>query len=296
MSLFVAERTEILRGERKDEEYIQELYDKISDLVKRIYGDAIWIKAYKWLMPITKVLYYTSTSVKGVQTLGEEYMGLIPVGSQSEVRETSYLQRVLFVVGEAFGPLMVDKKLEEFRGKDDEYYRKQSLSSKVPIGRVVLSVLLKQLSFGSIQRLHWALFYLFGGNFYSLWKRISQTHFMTLNSETNVKMHSIFRIIGGTALLAFVLNLVFAVRRELLKRQRTRSDLEEHRVPPKDGAFFCDICLENGEPVSTPCGHVFCFDCIVFHSENADLDANKGQCPQCRFQFYLRSVIPLINY
>ncbi|XP_040914028.1 zinc finger protein RFP-like [Toxotes jaculatrix] len=49
--------------------------------------------------------------------------------------------------------------------------------------------------------------------------------------------------------------------------------------------FLCPICLDLfNQPVSTPCGHNFCRDCIqgYWHS------ANLSQCPMCKQKFYRR--------
>ncbi|XP_074515176.1 E3 ubiquitin-protein ligase TRIM68-like [Sebastes fasciatus] len=49
--------------------------------------------------------------------------------------------------------------------------------------------------------------------------------------------------------------------------------------------LLCPICLDLfNQPVSTPCGHNFCRDCIqgYWHS------ANLSQCPMCKQKFYKR--------
>ncbi|XP_056145751.1 E3 ubiquitin-protein ligase TRIM39 isoform X3 [Lampris incognitus] len=49
--------------------------------------------------------------------------------------------------------------------------------------------------------------------------------------------------------------------------------------------FLCPICLDVfTQPVSTPCGHNFCRDCIKGYWESSELT----QCPMCKHTFYQR--------
>ncbi|KAF8902408.1 hypothetical protein CPB84DRAFT_1961626 [Gymnopilus junonius] len=51
----------------------------------------------------------------------------------------------------------------------------------------------------------------------------------------------------------------------------------------------CPICLSSKfkEPVCTPCGHVYCKECLV---EHVNVPTNRGltsNCPECRSEFHL---------
>ncbi|XP_051259442.1 zinc-binding protein A33-like [Dicentrarchus labrax] len=49
--------------------------------------------------------------------------------------------------------------------------------------------------------------------------------------------------------------------------------------------LLCPICLDLfNQPVSTPCGHNFCKDCIQGYWQSANL----SQCPMCKQKFYRR--------
>uniref|UniRef100_UPI0037E826CA zinc-binding protein A33-like n=1 Tax=Semicossyphus pulcher TaxID=241346 RepID=UPI0037E826CA len=49
--------------------------------------------------------------------------------------------------------------------------------------------------------------------------------------------------------------------------------------------LLCPICLDLlNQPVSTPCGHNFCRECIQGYWQSANL----SQCPMCRQKFYRR--------
>uniref|UniRef100_A0A3B4V737 RING-type domain-containing protein n=1 Tax=Seriola dumerili TaxID=41447 RepID=A0A3B4V737_SERDU len=49
--------------------------------------------------------------------------------------------------------------------------------------------------------------------------------------------------------------------------------------------FLCSICLDVfTDPVTTPCGHNFCKNCITTHWDISD----RCQCPMCKEVFYVR--------
>ncbi|KAI6241529.1 RING-type domain-containing protein [Aphelenchoides fujianensis] len=161
-----------------------------------------------------------------------------------------------------------------------EYYRKKTVADRTPIGRIVASALLRQLSFSTLRNVHWAIFFLSTGTFYSLWKRAVGIKYVTIRPQTNTKIAILFKIIGVTVLLQYVLKFVLAVRYDVLKSMR--------RQPwtPNPG---------RRQSTRTPCGHLYCYGCILFHSEHSGLEPDLGQCPQCRFQFELRCLIPILN-
>ncbi|XP_061570860.1 E3 ubiquitin-protein ligase TRIM39-like [Cololabis saira] len=54
---------------------------------------------------------------------------------------------------------------------------------------------------------------------------------------------------------------------------------------PKEDYFLCSICLGDfTEPVSTPCGHNYCKNCITGYWDKSDVT----QCPMCKEKFKRR--------
>ncbi|XP_026216429.1 E3 ubiquitin-protein ligase TRIM21-like [Anabas testudineus] len=63
-------------------------------------------------------------------------------------------------------------------------------------------------------------------------------------------------------------------------------------LQPED-QFLCSICLDVfTDPVSTPCGHNFCKDCITEHWDTN----NSCQCPLCNKIFYTRPELDINTF
>ncbi|XP_037327915.2 E3 ubiquitin-protein ligase TRIM39-like [Pungitius pungitius] len=57
---------------------------------------------------------------------------------------------------------------------------------------------------------------------------------------------------------------------------------------PSEDQFLCSICLDVfTDPVSTPCGHNFCMNCINEHWNTSD----QNLCPMCKEDFTTRPVL-----
>ncbi|KAF8216686.1 hypothetical protein K438DRAFT_1559072 [Mycena galopus ATCC 62051] len=58
----------------------------------------------------------------------------------------------------------------------------------------------------------------------------------------------------------------------------------------------CGICLSKlKEPVSVPCGHVYCTDCLTGHVSATSPDGFTSTCPSCRETFNMDTLATLTN-
>lgn len=75
-----ARQPEIVRSVQKDAKYSSELSEDLSDIL-RLTGPRNWIKYNSLTKLLAEISYHGFASLNNLQTLGEEYTGIIQVDS-----------------------------------------------------------------------------------------------------------------------------------------------------------------------------------------------------------------------
>uniref|UniRef100_A0A3B3YVV8 RING-type domain-containing protein n=1 Tax=Poecilia mexicana TaxID=48701 RepID=A0A3B3YVV8_9TELE len=63
----------------------------------------------------------------------------------------------------------------------------------------------------------------------------------------------------------------------------------QHSMQDRGEDFSCSVCLDLlKDPVTIPCGHSYCMNCIKTNWDEEDMKGIFHSCPQCRKTFILR--------
>jgi hypothetical protein len=145
MNLYTAESSEIVRSTLRDEEHLNELESSLSMLIHFTLRSRRRFISQQWVSTIARAFYYSFTTVSGVQTIGEEYLGLVQMQGSNPRFIASDSQRLLGAMIETFHPIVITKifNLLAFYG---DLLRKQNylhpalykLSQELPLLRYIL--------------------------------------------------------------------------------------------------------------------------------------------------------------
>ncbi|ELU12268.1 hypothetical protein CAPTEDRAFT_174511 [Capitella teleta] len=298
MSAYVAaKQAEIIRSHQKDDFYTGGIQSALSEIVQTSFGPRIWINWRHEIDLLADLGYFVLTTVSGYQTLGEEYVNILQVNSSHRVIP-SRMRRVAMVLLQILTPYLLHRILNWL---ETEMRQNRALNI-TPRGRDSAISLIKGIrsSLTFLHRCHLAVFYM-SGVFYHFSKRFTGIHYLLVRPGMQNSKRPSYKVLGWLS----VIQLSFSVLQQAIKAlQETRKasktenassvgSVSKVSVPETsmDPQRKCALCLETRQnSTATPCGHLFCWDCIV------EWCTMKPQCPLCRETSELSRLIILKNF
>ncbi|XP_066296963.1 peroxisome biogenesis factor 10-like [Branchiostoma lanceolatum] len=294
-----AGQAEIIRANQKDDYYRGSIRGEVADAFQTWFGARPWMRWRRELQVLADVAYFGITTVTGYQTLGEEYCNIIQVDPTQRAIPSTW-RRSLLVLLHISTPYLLTKlltKLELQLTSDPEALGLTQEQTDLLLNTV--PVMKRTIMF--VHRTHLALFYLHGV-FYHIAKRTTGIRYLLVRSVlANDFAAPSYRLLGwlsaaqlGFSLLQHVHRTITGGKsgqgqdRETTSEHSTSAVSSSSEVHPKSR---CSLCLETRRhPTATPCGHLFCWECIM------EWGSEKPECPLCREPFQLSRLVCLQNY
>lgn len=294
MELFKSEAPEQVRSAQKDRHIVGYLATLLSDVVSPYLSQQTWLRWQREVQLTAELIYYSLTTVRGDQTLGEEYANIVQVGPTGRRHEAPGLARRLVSValhvvaryllegvlaGLSHG--VRNRSLWNFKLSERQYQQLQFIVDT--LYEIVVNA----------NQLHLAIFYLYGAYYY-LGKRLSGVRYLMVRYHTYSPSSNPYKVLGWLMLL----QLGYKLARWILTRCRqSHQDSQEHDNPslPDQGVVSrtikCALCLENcANATAGPCGHTYCWRCIMEWLKQQRL------CPTCRTVMLPRQLVLLQSF
>ncbi|XP_053662992.1 peroxisome biogenesis factor 10 [Anopheles marshallii] len=291
MSLFHANagQAEIIRSVQKDQEHIEYIRTALSEVLL-LLSQRHWFKYNSLCKLIAEILYHHYAILNNLQTLGEEYTGIIQVDANYVMLPNKALQ-LLAILLEYVGEHVVDRVLTYLQTEIDRSEEllesvKNALHKLIDTLRVVVPY---------VRGFHTSLFYI-NGRKYHISKRLTGINYVLIRNWLK-EDHSVYgyRVLGYVTLTQLVLAL--AARYRQYRSEPTTKSIPARATSGKRSssaslrARNCALCMDTTQDISvTQCGHLFCWHCILNWLDKRQI------CPICRETVKKTRVVRLQNF
>ncbi|XP_060525604.1 peroxisome assembly protein 10-A-like [Cylas formicarius] len=279
MSFYEAQVADILRCNQRDENFVNEVETRIHSLLRQ-YNTRIYHRLRESVSLFVNAWYYVLTSFSNIQTLGEEYTGIIRISHNAiPSRACQAVWLALYIGGEP----MLDRFI---------IISEKKIKNSSSLTQDAKDKLLQLLQFirdqkQPLKRLHHSLFYI-DKKYYSVPNRLTSIRYALLRQWMHDDTFSgSFNILGRLTIF-YTLFTIFQNLFNAFSTDRSESTKANTSTLSTKGCIVCSENIEN--PTATPCGHIFCWNCI-----HNSLSYQKI-CPLCREAVIPNRVVYLQNY
>jgi len=304
-----SDEPEIIRQNQQDDYFQGYLKSKVVDALE-IFTP--WLINYRLISRnediikmITGLLYYSLTTLRSTQTLGEEYSKLAQYNPNYKgVTWQNYpnitkTRKVMFVLFASVFPVISERVIKKIYNS-----LKQRFAVELR-GHAFLKIVVKNLpdydSFvQSLFKLHLAIFFIEGA-YLQISKRITSIKYVYTRKpqDHGLSFHNVGRLMILQIAIEFIKFFYKCYKSYAKKKGREaaqkggRSERKETRQSTwinTDESKTCPLCFDpRKNSACTPCGHLFCWDCIM---KNCLI---KEECPQCRKTCKPNKIIQIRN-
>ena len=297
MALSPAGATELVRSSQKDRFYSGYLSTLIADTLNPFIPQRYWLRWQREIQLFAELIYYGLTTVKGNQTLGEEYTNTVQVvqdPSSSRYTVPGVARRTLAILAQIFGRYLIEKFLEKC--SDLVTARRLPVALSDSQYRILTWITTNSAELVSAtNQLHLALFYL-RGLYHSLGKRLAAIHYLMVQYDKMATPTNPYKLLGWLLMI----QVMYKLGTSIWKIRSNNSTNSENHYMKSDintsdnkvsATLKCALCLEPCcVPTATPCGHVMCWVCC------AEWVRDKLECPLCRTRLEPRQLTPLQHF
>ncbi|KAF2901032.1 hypothetical protein ILUMI_05172 [Ignelater luminosus] len=278
MPFYYAKVADIVRSSQRDELFIESLYQDILSICKTLN-----IKNFIYLRKVIPIIasswYYFLTSFDNLQTLGEEYAGILRLDRDKKLpnKLLHIIWLVLYIGGESLYDRLFNHVKTNIAGSTSLVDRtKDDLLKLTTFLLDNKTILLK---------LHQSWFYI-DGAYYNISNRITGIRYVLLREwlQDDSSTRS-FKILGKISLIYLVYSLF--QQAASFSSIRTSTFTQETVCYKK----LCTLCAEYRKSTcATACGHIYCWNCIH------DSLRYQQNCPICREIIHPGRIIFLQNF
>lgn len=291
-----ARQPEIIRSVQKDATFTNQLGHSLSDVL-RFSNKNLWIKYNNLCTLLMELAYHGFASYNNLQTLGEEYTGIIQIDSKYIGLPNKLLQMISIIM-EYAGEHILIKLIKNVENEIEQnpHIRPEA---KIQLRRCCS---LMQNAIPYIQASHRTWFFLFGGK-YQISRRITGINYVLIRHWLNIK-HSVYgyKVLGFITSMQLMIVFLAFLKETIRCKQLTETTMDKidrwrERLNPSTPSDIieshpkCVLCLEQRQnTTATICGHLFCWQCLMEWLDQ------KEECPVCRDPMKKSSVVFLMNF